>query len=163
MFRIWNSHKENKQVPTNPKRCWPAHQDLREMSSVPPQVSFNYPPTHCWQGPKETLWSVVHAWECVCVRVHTCIPQNTVADSPKLAPAPPASRQYSRMHTHCKHSCIHQSLPCHVHALVLKKKKKKAHRCVHRRHTQGFSFPHSCVLISNRTRWGRTNTLTRKD
>lgn len=33
-----------------------------------------------------------------------------------------------------------------------KKKESKAHRCVHRRHTQGFSFPHSCVLISNRAR-----------
>lgn len=115
------------------------------MSSVPPQVSLNYPPTQCWQGPKETLSSVVHAWEwreCarVSVRVRARIPQNTAADSStqtRHRRLHPTNRQYS----HALQTLVHSPPLPFCQARAWKKKRKQGPQMRAQTAHTGLFFP----------------------
>lgn len=148
-----------------PRKIWGKWaQFLHECASTIPEHSVGRDPKKHW-----ALLSTPGSGVCLCVSVRV--------SNYALWPYMHSSKHSGRLFHTNWHRRLHQTsifmhahtlqtlmLPfffpfpsSHVHAT------KMAHRCEHRRHTQAFSFPHSCVLISNRARWGRTNTLTRKD
>ena len=135
----------------------------------------------CWD--QEKHWALLH-WHgtgvcvcvCVCVCVSECVCQstychNTFLHSYKHNDNPLYTNWHTEyMHLHQQmmlHACIHITdtylFPFFNHQASLSQT-TILHTQLHaqRAHT-GFFFSHSCVQISNRACWERTNTLTRKD
>lgn len=87
-------------VPTN-QHVRSSQKALRGQGSVSKQLSLNCPRTHYWQWPRETLSSVVHAWEwCVCVCV--CVSQTNRCGH-TLLPSYKHSGRLINWHRHCVH------------------------------------------------------------